>query len=247
MVLVVASTLVATHQGGDVREEELRASAPGACAREGGCDVESSSRSDSVTLSGGSSVWPYESSNADRSSAASVASAFIAEVTGEDPADVVERPSDAPGPAPTTVVVRLRSGASVDVFTAPEGERGWRVVAAGQPTAAGPSGAVQADFLIGPVDPGNATSQVQVRFSPPPGSATGMVYYSTPDGTFAAELDTQTLRTHRIVLPEASLATSVGPGPGGDLRRNHVGVGAVVLVFRNGDGEVLFVRGVHMG
>jgi hypothetical protein len=198
-----------------------------------------------LVLSEGANVWPRDDSTTDRSSPTVVASTFITLVTGEAPAEVTLRPNDAPGPGPTYVDVKLNSGAVIDVFVAPEGERGWRIIQVGQPSAASPSGGVPADVAAGPVEVGKA-SPIKLRFEPPADAAAGIVFYSTPGGTFEAKLGDTELRSREVVLSNSHV-TANGLRPESGAGPSPMDLGAVAIVFRSPSGAVVGVRAVHFG
>lgn len=242
LAVVVAVGLAATigAVGRDTGEERVTTSDQAAAAAD-----EHGAVPTNVALSDTSSVWPNDKAAVDRSSPEIVASNFVAAVTGEAPAASAARRSDAVGPAPTYVDVTLQSGASVEVLTAPEGSRGWRILQVGQPASTSSSGAVMADMSYGPVEVGKA-SPVRMRFQAPVDATSGEVYYATPVGTFLLKLTSDDIAEQQVVLPN----THVNGGP---VNREDIAsqdpadLRAVAVVYRSDDGSVVAIRAQHTG
>lgn len=189
-----------------------------------------------VDLGTGMNVWPADNIDSDRSSAEAVASAFVAAITNESPLEVVARPmpTTAVGPGPTYVDVRVRGGASIEVFTAPEGDTGWRILQVGKTgPSQPPNGAITPDVVSGPVVVGSP-SPIRVKFGAPSGTSTATVFYSTQEGTFSVELDAGAVASGEVVLPRTESSA------------NSTGVGSLAIVYRSSDGFVIDIR-AHAG
>lgn len=242
LAAIVSVGIVATvgSVGRDPSEERVTTSDQGTP----GTRDQESARTD-VALSDTSSVWPHDKATVDRSSAEIVTSAFVVAVTGEAPAAAVARPSDAVGPAPTYVDVVLPSGTRIEVLTAPEGNRGWRILQVGQPSSTSSSGAVMADMSYGPVEVGKP-SPVRMRFQPPADATSGEVYYATRAGTFVMKLTGDDMASQAVVLPNTHVKG--GPVSSADIgSEDPIDLRAVVVVYRSADGSVVAIRAQHTG
>ena len=172
-------------------------------------------------------VWPADN-DPRRAGAVDAAMAFVTEVTGEAPVEATPRPT--PNElVPTYVDVRLRGGATVEVLTAPEGDKGWRILQAGQPAAVG--GVASADVSAGPAVIGQP-SPARLRFEAPPDAHSARILYATSAGTFSVDLDRDVLARGSIDLPRTRTSTA------------SAGLGSVALVYRSDQGDVLAIRAI---
>jgi hypothetical protein len=132
------------------------------------------------------------------------------------------------------------------VLTAPEGNRGWRILQVGQPpSTTNSSGAVMADLSYGPVEVGKP-SPVRMRFEPPADATSGEVYYATPSGTYLLKLTADDIAKQQVVLVNTHV--DGGPVDREDIAsQDPTDLRAVAVVYRSTDGSVLAIRAQHTG